>query len=178
MLGETKADGTGKEKGVARRVAEVWVAGWEKGRWEAEIERTRSGLAAAAEDERTRGSAVLWKVSVAFEARAGQTERAKKLLFRAVGECPLVKELYLLAFGPLRGAFSARELNQWADTMAERGVRMRVGLDEVVGEWTEGDGAQGSRRVAQSGNGEEGGEEESADEIEHNARELRRLMPY
>ena len=39
MLGETAADGSGKEKGVARRVAEVWVAGWEKGRWEAEAER-------------------------------------------------------------------------------------------------------------------------------------------
>lgn len=51
-LGETAADGTGKEKDLARRVAEVWVAGWEKGRWEAEIERTRGGLSAAAEDER------------------------------------------------------------------------------------------------------------------------------
>ncbi|KAI0375320.1 DUF1740-domain-containing protein [Pilatotrama ljubarskyi] len=184
MLGETAADGTGREKGVARRVAEVWVAGWEKGRWEAEIERTRSGLSAAAEDERrvlrtlsqvaryadtTRGSAVLWKLFVAFELRAGQPERAKKLLFRAVGECPLVKELYLLAFGPLRGSFSARELNEWADTMAERGVRMRVGLDEVVGEWR--DNAVARRRA----DDEDGGSE---DEIERQARELRRLMPY
>ena len=40
---------------------------------------------------RTRGSAVLWKLFVAFEMRAGQPERAKKLLVRAVGECPLVK---------------------------------------------------------------------------------------
>lgn len=52
VLGETAANGTGKEKDVARRVAEVWVAGWEKGRWEAEVERTRGGLAAAVEDER------------------------------------------------------------------------------------------------------------------------------
>ncbi|KAI8980698.1 DUF1740-domain-containing protein [Trametes punicea] len=171
MLGETAADGTWKEKDVARRVAEVWVAGWEKGRWEAEIERTRSGLSAAAEDERTRGSAVLWKVFVAFEVRAGQPERAKKLLFRAVGECPLVKELYLLAFGPLRAAFGARELNQWADTMAERGVRMRMGLDEVAGEWTAENGAVERRR-------DNGEDEEPQDEIEYNARELRRLMPY
>ncbi|KAI0361277.1 DUF1740-domain-containing protein [Trametes cingulata] len=169
MLGETAADGTGREKGVARRVAEVWVAGWEKGRWEAEIERTRSGLSAAAEDERTRGSAVLWKLFVAFELRAGQPERAKKLLFRAVGECSLVKELYLLAFGPLRDCFSARELNEWADTMAERGVRMRVGLDEVVGEWRDNGGER--RRMDE-------GEEDSEDEIERRARELRRLMPY
>ncbi|KAI0673451.1 NRDE-2, necessary for RNA interference-domain-containing protein [Trametes maxima] len=167
-LGETAADGTGKEKGVARRVAEVWVAGWEKGRWEAEIERTRSGLSAAAEDERTRGSAVVWKVFIAFELRAGQPERAKKLLFRAIGECPLAKELYLLAFGPLRAVFSARELNGLGDTMAERGVRTRVGLDEVVGEWTDG------RGEGEEGASGPGGE----DEIEKRAEELRRLMPY
>ncbi|KAI0639721.1 DUF1740-domain-containing protein [Trametes polyzona] len=166
-LGETAADGTGKEKDLARRVAEVWVAGWEKGRWEAEIERTRSGLAAAAEDERTRGSATLWKVFVAFELRAGQPERAKRVLYRAVGECPLVKELYLLAFGPLRASFSARELNALGDTMAERGVRMRVGLDEVVGDWTEG--GEGVNSKAEEGD---------LDEIEARARELRRLMPY
>ena len=53
MLGETAADGTGKEKGIARRVTEVWVAGWEKGRWEAEVERIRSGLSAAVQDDRS-----------------------------------------------------------------------------------------------------------------------------
>lgn len=62
VLGETAADGTGKEKSVARRVAEVWVAGWEKGRWEAEVERTRGGLAAAVEDERW-ASCLFWLCS-------------------------------------------------------------------------------------------------------------------
>lgn len=43
----------GGEKDVTRRVAEIWVAGcWEKGRWEAEQERTRSGLSAAVQDDR------------------------------------------------------------------------------------------------------------------------------
>lgn len=51
-LGEGVADGGGGEKGVLRRAAEVWVAGWERGRWEAEIERTRNGLVAAVENER------------------------------------------------------------------------------------------------------------------------------
>lgn len=52
LIGE---DGEGDEreaKGVARRVADVWLARWEKGRWEWEIERTRSGLNAAMDDER------------------------------------------------------------------------------------------------------------------------------
>lgn len=40
---------------------------------------------------RTRGSAILWKLYLEFEIRAGSFSRAKKLLFRAIGECPLVK---------------------------------------------------------------------------------------
>lgn len=49
MLG----DNGGKAKDVVRRVEEVWVAGWEKGRWLSEVERTRNGLAAAVEHERS-----------------------------------------------------------------------------------------------------------------------------
>lgn len=44
--------GVGRVKDVARRVEEVWIAGWEKGRWKGEVERTRSGLARAVESER------------------------------------------------------------------------------------------------------------------------------
>lgn len=42
----------GKVKDVARRIEEIWVASWEKGRWHVELERTRGGLAAAVEHER------------------------------------------------------------------------------------------------------------------------------
>lgn len=48
MLGSSD----GKAKSVARRIEEIWVARWESGRWESEMERTRSGLAAAIEHER------------------------------------------------------------------------------------------------------------------------------
>lgn len=51
MLGDSET-GIGNTKTVARRVEEVWIAGWERGRWRSEIERTRSGLAAAVESER------------------------------------------------------------------------------------------------------------------------------
>ncbi|KAF9474100.1 hypothetical protein BDN70DRAFT_885209 [Pholiota conissans] len=159
-------DSGGKAKDVVRRIEEVWVAGWEKGRWLSEVERTRNGLAAAIEHERTRASSVIWKFYIQFEIRAQEPQRAKKLFFRAIGECPLVKELYLLAFGPLRSVFHVHELNALADTMAERGIRLRQGLDEVI------EGVE----TAVEGEGE--GSESSEDEIEHNARELRRLMPY
>ncbi|KAA1468262.1 DUF1740-domain-containing protein [Dentipellis sp. KUC8613] len=151
-------------KNVARRVADVWVAGWEKGRWDWEIERTRGGLAAAVESERTRGSPILWRLYIELEIRAGQLERAKDLLFRALGQCPFVKELYLLAFDALRSVFTGRELNALADSMAERGVRMRKGLDDVVGDWTED-------KEEEESSGEE-------DEIEAEARERQRLRPY
>lgn len=78
----------------------------------------------------------------------------------------VVIELYLLAFGPLRSVFTSRELNDWAETMAERGIRMRTGLDEELEGWKEADSDSGS---------EDG---EMADEIEYNASELRRLQPY
>jgi hypothetical protein len=110
LLGETAVDGLGKDKDVHRRVAEVWVAGWEKGRWEAEKERTRSGLEAATKHERydrrpfhelygfahkcncrTRGSLIIRRMFLEFEIRTGELQRAKKMLYGAIGECPLAK---------------------------------------------------------------------------------------
>ena len=60
--------------------------------------------------------------------------------------------------------FQVHELNALAETMVERGIRLRRGLEDVI----------------EGGVVEAGGQEdnESEDEIEHNARELRRLMPY
>lgn len=72
-----------------------------------------------------------------------------------------------MAFGPLRGVFQVHELNGLADTMAERGIRLRQGLDDVVGVMVD----EGKREEEREDSGDE-------DEIEHNARELRRLMPY
>jgi hypothetical protein len=105
----------------------------------------------------------LWRIFIEFEILAGELERAKQLLFQAVRSCPLVKELYLLAFGPLRTMFNTQELNAWAESMAERGLRIRKGLDEIL-ETTEEDLVQT----------DDYGEEE----IEYNAEELRRLRPY
>ena len=64
--------------------------------------------------------------------------------------------------------FEPRELNQIGEAMAERGIRMRVGLDEVVSELED-------KKVKTEADSDL---EDDRDEIEHNARELRRLMPY
>lgn len=78
--------------------------------------------------------------------------------------------MYLIAFGPLREVFSTRELRLLAETMAERRIRMRVGLEEAVGDWTD----SVNRAREEMGECRSGDE----DEIEESARELRRLMPY
>jgi len=170
QLGQSTFDGGTTEKSVSRRIAEVWVAGWETGRWQSEIERTRSGLAAAAESERTKGSAILWRVILEFEIRVGELQRAKKLIYRAVNECPLSKDLYMLAFGQLRSVFSARELDAFMEIMAERDIRMRKGVDEYV----EGRRTNVGDELGSESEGVDGCE----DEIENEARERRLLMPY
>lgn len=96
-------------KGVSRCAAEIWLGGWEKDRWFWEVERIRSRLTAAIENERcvspstmriinlkpfvisTRGSPVLWRLLLELEIRAGDLERAKNVLLQAIGACPLVK---------------------------------------------------------------------------------------
>lgn len=64
--------------------------------------------------------------------------------------------------------FTAPELNLLADLMAERGLRLRKGLDDTVEGWRTDEGGVAA--------GED--EEEGDGEIEERARELRRLMPY
>ncbi|KIP12478.1 hypothetical protein PHLGIDRAFT_97829 [Phlebiopsis gigantea 11061_1 CR5-6] len=160
------------EKDVLQTIAEIWAIGWERRSWKAEEERIRSRLSMAIQNDRTRGSSVLWRVYLDFEIRTGHLKQAKLLLFRAIKECPMVKTLYLSAFGELRALFTPRELNELGDTMAERGIRMRRALDEAVEGWVDPTSSRLPRPVPEGDI--DGGEEE----LEHDARELRRLMPY
>ncbi|KAL1762021.1 NRDE-2, necessary for RNA interference-domain-containing protein [Schizophyllum commune] len=152
-------------KDVTRRVMDVWVGGW-NGRWQLEAERTRTGLAMAVERSRTKGCAMLWRLFIELELRSGDFQSAKRLLYRAVRECPFAKELYMMAFDALRPAYNARELAELGDLMAERDIRMRRGLDEIeVG---------GAEESSSSDSESDGGD----CELEQQAREYRRLMPY
>lgn len=71
----------------------------------------------------------------------------------------------MLAFGPLRSAFSTRELDGFVEVMAERGIRVRKGIDERT---------TGGDEFGSDSEGLDGSE----DEIEYEARERRLLMPY
>lgn len=73
----------------------------------------------------------------------------------------------MVAFGALRGVFSGPELNGIADTMAERELRLRRGLDELLEGWEENNG---SEMESESDN--------NGDEIERAAAEYRSRLPY
>jgi hypothetical protein len=67
--------------------------------------------------------------------------------------------------------FKSRELNDFAETMAERGIRMRTGLDEFL--------AQSKNMSVDEDNSDEGQELGYREEdIERNAEDVRRLRPY
>lgn len=70
----------------------------------------------------------------------------------------------------LRSVFTPRELNELGDTMVERGIRLREGLDEALEGWSE------SHAVKPRNDDES--EDYGDEEIEYNADELRRLKPY
>ncbi|THH06938.1 hypothetical protein EW145_g3737 [Phellinidium pouzarii] len=161
LMGE-KTGGMLQEKSIARRLTEVWIANWEEGRWLGEVERVRSGLESAVACDRTKGSAIIWNLFVKFEIAAGNLKRAKSVLFRALGECPLVKDLYLLAFDDdLRHVFSNRELMGLSDTMIERNLRLRMSLGEFLEshEYLENEDVTNS------------GDDENEDELEYDSRE-------
>ena len=74
-------------------------------------------------------------------------------------------ELYLLALGRLRGLFKSRELVTLVESMAERGLRLRGSIDEMV----DGGLSDGVSEL------EDGVADE---EVAERDAELRRLMPY
>ena len=110
MLGDNEVD-VGKTKDVAHRVEAGWLAGRDKVAGRVRLGVLGAELAGAVESERcvftgfrrcehidmmntkTRASPVIWRIYLEFEVRTGDLERAKGLLYRAMGECPFHKGL-------------------------------------------------------------------------------------
>lgn len=91
-------------------------------------------------------------------------QRYVKYPFSKEALSQIVTELYLLAFGPLRSVFTARELEGWAETMAERGIRMHRDLEEYA-----------RKGFLESDSDSSSGEE---DEFDRDTRDYRRLAPF
>lgn len=156
-------------KSTGRRIWEVWLMSWERTDWREEKERIRNSMMSAVADQRTRASPTLWRIYVEFEIKCKELEKAKRVLFMAISECPLVKELYLLAFTALRSVFKPSELEAWAETMAERGLRLHHELEEYI--------IPGIAERESSSSAED--DEEGEDTIlEQEADDYRRLAPF
>ncbi|CAE6449252.1 unnamed protein product [Rhizoctonia solani] len=165
ILQEDLKDDMKTEVSLARVLWAVWVESWEHGSYEQE--RVRNVLGKAVNDHRMRHSPALWRIYLEFEIRAGQLTRAKALLYQALGACPWVKDFYLLAFDQLRSTFTHTQLDSWTSVMAERQIRTRTDIGELLVDWVPD---QDLDSEAESAEGEA--------EIENRAQELRRLRPY
>jgi hypothetical protein len=58
LLGEMP----GLTKDISRKVQEIWMTGWERGRWNSEVERTRNGLIGATERDRCVGPVLFYYI--------------------------------------------------------------------------------------------------------------------
>ncbi|KAL8278570.1 hypothetical protein RQP46_009062 [Phenoliferia psychrophenolica] len=126
----------------------------------------------AIENPRTRSSASIWTLFIDFEIRNGELARAKALLYRGIRECPWVKELYLKPFAlPFRAAFRAKELQQLHSLLLEKGLRVRVELEE----FGEGGGDSDVEMGVEEPDEAAGGLVKETEELYE---ERRRLMPY
>ncbi|KAG9000242.1 hypothetical protein FRB93_012782 [Tulasnella sp. JGI-2019a] len=133
-----------------------------------ELGRVRNMLGRVVEGDRSRSSVALWKVAVDLELTLGQMSKSKALLYRALGECPWSKDLYLMPFRhpQLRNQFTKLELDTWVDTMMERQIRIRESIEDYL------EGEQ--ERMDAASVDEEGGDAE----LEGIISERRRLAPY
>ncbi|GAA6036634.1 hypothetical protein JCM8097_001263 [Rhodosporidiobolus ruineniae] len=127
----------------------------------------------ALDNSKTRSSPSLWVLYVDFEVKNGELQRAKSLIYRALRECPWVKELYLRPFSPtLRSVYRSRELRDFHHLLLEKGLRVRVEIDPFLDGFVSSDAEE--ERI------EAGGEDvemvgEAGEEL---LAERQRLMPY
>ncbi|KAG8811404.1 hypothetical protein FRC17_002464, partial [Serendipita sp. 399] len=131
LLDDTNPLGS-SSRSLSRLAWEIWAEGQGYGPWE--IERVRNKLESALGSPRAKKSVVLWRIYLTLEMR-NELSKAKNILIRAIDECWWAKELYMMAFGPLRSVFSARELNALVEMMVDRGIRMRRDLGEFIKGW-------------------------------------------
>ncbi|KAK4703296.1 nuclear exosome regulator NRDE2, partial [Phenoliferia sp. Uapishka_3] len=141
---------------------------------------------------KTRSSPALWTLYIDFECRNGELGRAKALLYRGIRKCPWVKgslsfpfstdsllilsvlstELYLMPFSlPLRSTFQSKELRQMHSLLLEKGLRVKIELDDAL----EGRGVSDVELEEEEVNDHTSG---LMNETEELYRERTRLMPY
>ncbi|KIY70954.1 hypothetical protein CYLTODRAFT_346760 [Cylindrobasidium torrendii FP15055 ss-10] len=161
-------------KGVRRRIQEVWTGKWQAGQWASEAERVRARLAVAVRDERTARCPEIWRVYIELERKAGDLQKAKTLFWVAIAECPNAKVLYLLAFDALRQVFTPDELENLIAMMTDKGLRLRTVPDPAEPAPLAVNNRETDITMDEVDTFLEG----VRDEVEEEAAERRRLMPF
>lgn len=100
------------------------------------VQSVRSLFERAVDHPHSRSSLSIWSLYIEFELRQKEVKRAKRLLHRALAECPWAKDLYLMAFAsPFRQAYRSAELRDIHRLMLEKGIRLHKSLETAVAGW-------------------------------------------
>lgn len=83
-----------------------------------------------------RGSVSLWVSYIRFSASQRELRgKAKDVFYRALSHCPWSKEVMMEAFRTLGHEMGSDELRAVHDTMASKGLRIHVDLDQFLEKW-------------------------------------------
>ena len=97
----------------------------------------RASFERAVESKSGAHCAGIWKMYFCFEHSRGNLKNATAVWYRGIRACPWVKELYLLPFEYLRhgpGAMRDADLKKVYDMMVEKGLRLHVDLEQLIGQ--------------------------------------------
>ncbi|KAK0623244.1 NRDE-2, necessary for RNA interference-domain-containing protein [Immersiella caudata] len=97
---------------------------------------TRAAFEDALDSVACRGNTDMWIRYVRFcVSRKELRGMAKGVFYRALGACPMSKDVYMEAFGTLAREMKSAELRGLYETMANKGIRIHVDLKEWLERW-------------------------------------------
>ncbi|KAL1846343.1 hypothetical protein Daus18300_014284 [Diaporthe australafricana] len=101
------------------------------------VHSARAAFEAALESDSCRGSAGLWRSYVRFCQRYKKQLRGKaaEVYYRAIGACPWSKDLAMEAFTSMLKDMDSLDLRGVFGTMAAKGLRIHVDLEDFSREW-------------------------------------------
>ncbi|CAI5475271.1 unnamed protein product [Closterium sp. Yama58-4] len=76
---------------------------------------------------------LMWRLYIGYELHISQNaDAARRVFFRAIHTCPWSKALWLDAFTQLHGVIKGEELNELANMMRDKELRLRTDVYEIL----------------------------------------------
>ncbi|CAI5523271.1 unnamed protein product [Closterium sp. Naga37s-1] len=76
---------------------------------------------------------LMWRLYIGYELHISQNaDAARRVFFRAIHACPWSKALWLDAFTQLHGIIKGEELNELANMMRDKELRLRTDVYEIL----------------------------------------------